>query len=118
MKSILFLLAIIPLFQCAIVDKVRINSFSRIFYILVQMLDQGTQVLNAAKTGKEVRECNCDEQKECVTEMQQQVQQCFDGCWGKVKMVSKNPQELKQCYKGKENIIENMLTCVQTNMES
>uniref|UniRef100_A0A914BYZ3 Uncharacterized protein n=1 Tax=Acrobeloides nanus TaxID=290746 RepID=A0A914BYZ3_9BILA len=62
-----------------------------------------------------IRECNCEEQQKCVDEMKGQVQQCFDDCWGKV---ASNPEELKQCYVKKEYVVEDMLTCLQTNIES
>jgi len=103
MNSFLFVLLALPFIHAAMVDK---------------MLNQGAQVLSQAKTGKMVKECSCPIQRECVNSMKQQVQECFDPCWTSVKMVAKDPQKLKQCFMSKQYILENMMSCMERNLDS
>uniref|UniRef100_A0AC34QTL5 Uncharacterized protein n=1 Tax=Panagrolaimus sp. JU765 TaxID=591449 RepID=A0AC34QTL5_9BILA len=110
MLIMLFLRALVILFLViAVSDAVKfIDQISR----------QGSQLLLESRNGKSIRQCSCGEQDICVKEIQAQIDECFDTCWNNVEKVAHDPKALKHCFKQKQYIIDNLVTCVEDNLET
>ncbi|CAD5227709.1 unnamed protein product [Bursaphelenchus xylophilus] len=65
-----------------------------------------------------IRECSCDEQSECLTEMKMQMLICADNCWGQIQHTFKQPDDMKQCVLNKSVDAGTALDCVERNVES
>jgi hypothetical protein len=79
-------------------------------------------VLAASKsTGRMIRECSCAEEDQCIQQMEGQIRQCFDTCWQQeqtIPALSKNPQQLKQCFLMKQQLIDQFIGCVKNSGET
>uniref|UniRef100_A0A914Y457 Uncharacterized protein n=1 Tax=Panagrolaimus superbus TaxID=310955 RepID=A0A914Y457_9BILA len=87
-----------------------------------QIAEHSETLLKASQTGKKIRECTCDEQGECIKEMKKQFEGCFDKCWPIVskegfKLV-KNPEKTKECFQNKRNFVDDMLDCMQNDLNT
>ncbi|KAI6189062.1 hypothetical protein M3Y98_00421800 [Aphelenchoides besseyi] len=58
---------------------------------------QGTRIIQQSHDGTTTRQCSCDEQKSCLTEIKQQTYACFDQCW-----LTNHSEQLKSCFSAKE----------------
>ncbi|KAI6198181.1 24 kDa secreted protein [Aphelenchoides besseyi] len=51
--------------------------------VVDKVATQAEDALNKATAGGTVRQCTCDEQHECITELEGHGLQCVDSCWSK-----------------------------------
>ncbi|KAI6202143.1 hypothetical protein M3Y96_00917200 [Aphelenchoides besseyi] len=74
---------------------------------------QGTRIIQQSHDGTTTRQCSCDEQKSCLTEIKQQTYACFDQCW-----LTNHSEQLKSCFSAKEKVLEGFLGCLEANINS
>jgi hypothetical protein len=80
-------------------------------------------LLEEAKSGKQIRECTCDESKECMEDMTKQFQGCFSECFDKTaknegKKFIKDAAETKKCFTDKRLFVHKMIDCVQSDLNT
>ncbi|CAB3406837.1 unnamed protein product [Caenorhabditis bovis] len=81
--------------------------------------NQGFDILQQAKlTGQSVRQCSCREQRICVEEMKAQAKECTVPCFQMFSTITSRPNDLKQCFDEKNNILEDFLTCFENRVEA
>jgi len=79
---------------------------------------QGTSIIHESLNGATIRQCSCDEQKICLTELREQTYACFDKCWIIVKPLTNHPDQLKACFSSKEHVLEGFFSCLESNIKS
>ncbi|KAE9555526.1 hypothetical protein FO519_001294 [Halicephalobus sp. NKZ332] len=107
-------------FFCAFVFMVSIEvPIANIStFALMKFSRQGTQLLTASRNGETIRQCSCEEQDACVEEMTKEIDECFDNCWSHAAKISDDPNALKSCFKQKKYIIDDLITCMDKNLET
>uniref|UniRef100_A0A915E9B0 Uncharacterized protein n=1 Tax=Ditylenchus dipsaci TaxID=166011 RepID=A0A915E9B0_9BILA len=66
--------------------------------------------------GQQIRECSCQESKQCLQEMNDQAIACFEGCFDKsseVKSMTNQPAQFKTCFKPGERVLAQFLGCLE-----
>lgn len=64
-----------------------------------------------------VRQCSCNEQRECTEEMKQQAKDCTVPCFAKFSTITERTEDLKKCFDQKGDILENFLDCFEQRVE-
>ena len=81
------------------------------------------QVLQSSKSSDHlIRQCSCPEEQNCIQQMEGQVRDCFQTCWGEqrqqVNQLTSNPDQLKQCFARREHLIDEFIHCVKNNEQT
>jgi len=85
--------------------------------VLDKVVKQASDTVDKAQGGK-IRQCTCDEQHECVTELEAHGKECMDSCFGKFKKLTKHTEELHDCFQEAEMAIGTMITCMEDEATS
>uniref|UniRef100_A0A915A9I0 Chondroitin proteoglycan 4 domain-containing protein n=1 Tax=Parascaris univalens TaxID=6257 RepID=A0A915A9I0_PARUN len=89
-------------------------------------------LLHSTVEGVQVRQCSCDEQRECTGEMREQAMECIGACWSQFRQASSSfttfrcksltimshPEYLKSCFDEKDDLLRSFLTCFEKHVDS
>ncbi|CAB3405968.1 unnamed protein product [Caenorhabditis bovis] len=101
------LLAFIPLSQTA--------------KFLDQVSKQAIQVLHGSQRDGIVRQCTCNEMKDCYASSKAQALDCFETCWKQEIQhykITDNPTSLKACFDAKKPFVDNVIDCFQKKVKA
>jgi len=92
-------------------------------YLAADVIDQFARqgralIAEAAIQGSSIRQCSCVEQRECVDEMKSQALGCVDSCWNRFEEITSHPSELRKCFSRTDNLLEELITCFEHNVEA
>ncbi|KAI6181421.1 24 kDa secreted protein [Aphelenchoides besseyi] len=81
--------------------------------VLDKVASQAQDTLSKATSSETVRQCTCEEQHECVTELEGHGLQCVDSCWSKFNKVTKHPEQLRECFHQSSVTIGSLIGCFE-----
>lgn len=98
------------MFSCVFVSISALN-------VLERTGAETKNVLTSSKTGHTIRQCSCPEEEMCIGQMKNEVRDCFHSCWGQAQLaqISRNPEQLKQCFLQRENLLDQFIDCIQSS---
>ncbi|CAD5226988.1 unnamed protein product [Bursaphelenchus xylophilus] len=106
----------VKLFYLLLISCLMRNVFGK--NVFDQLTKKGDTIIKEARTDNMTRECSCDEENFCGTEIKEEVFDCFETCWFSVKSITDHPEQLKQCLKDKAYIIDQIISCLHEKAES
>lgn len=65
----------------------------------------------------QVRQCSCDEQAKCLTDLKAIGEACVDQCWSITGQITKHPDKLRKCFGNKEGDVVSLIDCFNDKME-
>ncbi|CAJ76959.1 DUF19 domain-containing protein [Caenorhabditis elegans] len=88
---------------------------------LDQVSKQALSVLHGSQRSGEVRQCTCDEMKDCYHSSKLQALDCFETCWKseiqRFKLTD-DPNSLKACFDAKKPFVDQVINCFQTKVKA
>ncbi|ULT93217.1 hypothetical protein L5515_010166 [Caenorhabditis briggsae] len=82
---------------------------------------QAISVLHGSQRSGEVRQCTCEEMKDCYHQSKLQALDCFETCWkSEIKRfkLTDNPDDLKACFDAKKPFVDQVINCFQTKVKA
>lgn len=87
--------------------------------VIEQLTRQGSALIADSKiVGGEIRQCSCEEQRECISEMQEQALACVNQCWSTFGTITAHPDMLRKCFGRADELIHQFVICFEDNVES
>ncbi|VDK44691.1 unnamed protein product [Anisakis simplex] len=79
----------------------------------------GMELLEKSRIeGVTIRECSCHEQEVCVNQFKENAHVCIDSCWSIVGKLTAHPDQLLDCFKKQQPLIDSFLKCIGASTHS
>lgn len=83
--------------------------------IIDQISASGREILAKSRDGTTVRQCSCEEEATCITEIEHDIVKCANGCFDKAEQLTKHTEQLQACFRSRIYLAENFLDCITNN---
>ncbi|GMR45294.1 hypothetical protein PMAYCL1PPCAC_15489, partial [Pristionchus mayeri] len=87
--------------------------------IIDELGSEGSAILSESRIkGVFVRQCSCEEQLQCTEEMKKQADSCTYPCFSHFNKITDKPDDLRQCFDDKLEIVDNFINCFSHRVDS
>ncbi|KAI1701294.1 hypothetical protein Ddc_17683 [Ditylenchus destructor] len=95
-------------------------SFGAVYGDIYEQFFRQTKSLinDAVIAGSKVRQCTCEEQNECIKEMDAQSAECVETCWSGFSQIVTTPQDLRKCFTETDHIVKDFTSCFAFNFDA